>query len=111
MEQICKAGRNLFCGCSHGSVIDISDAFYHIDMAPESQKYIGFEWLGKFYHYNSLPMGIHSARFIFTEVTNQWFGNGGLKVFWFSNTLMIFQVCSFIFVAMSALPLYGRAHA
>jgi hypothetical protein len=47
----------------------ISIAFYPIDMAPESQKYIGFKWLGKFYHYNSLPMGIHSAPFIFTEVT------------------------------------------
>ena len=69
MEQIWKEGRTLFSGCSYGSVIDISNAFYHIDMARESQKYIGFEWLGKFYHYNSLPIGIHSAPFIFTEVT------------------------------------------
>lgn len=35
-----------------------------------SQKYLGFEWLGIFYHYLSLPQGITSgsAPFIFTEV-------------------------------------------
>lgn len=34
------------------------------------QKYLGFEWLGIFYHYLSLPQGITSgsAPFIFTEV-------------------------------------------
>ena len=53
----------------HPSIIDISNAFYHIDLAPVSQKYLGYEWLGKFYRYCSLPMGITSAPAIFTEVT------------------------------------------
>jgi hypothetical protein len=79
MEQIWKEGRNLFSGCTHGSVIDISNAFYHIDMAPESKKYVGFEWLGKFYHYNSLPMGILSVQYIFTEVAKPMV-RGVLKV-------------------------------
>ena len=38
-------------------------------MAEDSKKYIGCEWLGKFYQYNSMPQGIHSAQFIFTEVS------------------------------------------
>jgi hypothetical protein len=69
LEQLWQQGRDIFSGCTHGSVIDISNAFYHIEMAEESKQYIGFEWLGKFYQYNNLPMGIHSAPFVFTEVT------------------------------------------
>lgn len=69
MEHLWKEGRYLFAGCTHGSIIDISNAFYHIDLAPVSQKYVGFEWLGLFYRYCSLPQGIASAPAIFTEVT------------------------------------------
>jgi len=47
----------------------LSNAFYHIDMAEDSKKYLGFECFGQFYHYDSMPQGIHSAPFIFTEVT------------------------------------------
>ena len=49
-------------------------------MAEDSKKNIGCEWLGKFYQYNSMPQGIHSAPFIFTEVTipmvRHWRSNG-----------------------------------
>ena len=69
LEQLWLQGREIFSGCTHGSVIDLSNAFYHIDMDENSKKYIGFEWLEKFYRYNSLPQGIHSAPFIFTAVT------------------------------------------
>lgn len=68
MEHLSKEGRYIFAGCTHGSILDISNAFYHIDMAPISRKYLGFEWLGTFYHYISLPQGITPAPFIFTEV-------------------------------------------
>ena len=69
LEQLWQHGREIFSGCTHGGIIDLSNAFYHIDMAEASKKYIGCEWLGKFYQYNSMPQGIHSAPFIFTEVT------------------------------------------
>ena len=69
LEQIWKEGREIFAGCTHGSVIDISNAFFHIDIAEESKQYLGFEWGGEYYQFNSLPMGIHAAPFIFTEVT------------------------------------------
>ena len=54
-----------FSGCSHGSVIDISNAYYHVEMAEESKKYLGFFWKRKFYRFNCLP----TAPFVFTEVT------------------------------------------
>ena len=69
MEQIWKEGRELFSGCTHGTVIDILTAFYHIDMAEASKPYIGFEWLEKFYWYSCLPMGINLASFIYTKIT------------------------------------------
>ena len=69
MEHIWLQGRDIFNGCTHGGVIDLTNAFYHIDMAEDSKKYIGFEWMGKFYQYNSMPQGIHSAPFIFTKIT------------------------------------------
>ena len=70
LEHLWLQGREIFAGCSHGGVIDLSNAFYHIDMDESSKKYLGFEWLGKFYQYNSMPQGIHSAPFIFTAVTH-----------------------------------------
>jgi hypothetical protein len=69
LEQIWKEGRELFAGCTHGSLIDISNAFFHIEIAEESACFLGFEWRGKYYQFNNLPMGIHEAPFVFTEIT------------------------------------------
>lgn len=69
LEQIWKEGRELFAGCTHGSVIDISNAFFHIEIAEESKCFLGFEWRGEYYQFNNLPMGIHEAPFVFTEIT------------------------------------------
>ena len=52
LEQIWKEGREIFAGCTHGSVIDISNAFFHIDIAEESKQYLGFEWGGEYYQFN-----------------------------------------------------------
>ena len=60
----------MHAGCTHGGIVDLSNAFYHIDIAPGSQTYLGCGWLRVFYCYTSLPMGITSAPGIFTEVAN-----------------------------------------
>jgi hypothetical protein len=70
MEFLHREGSSLFAGCTHGGIFDISKAFYHIDIAPGSQTYLGCEWLRVFYCYTFLPMGITSAPGIFTEVVN-----------------------------------------
>jgi hypothetical protein len=41
MELLHREGRYLFAGCTHGSIIDISNAFYHIDIALCSSKISG----------------------------------------------------------------------
>ena len=63
IEQILlgEEGSELLSGRTHGNVIDISTAFYHIDMNEVSNPYIGFKWLEKFYWYSCFPMGIHLA--------------------------------------------------
>jgi hypothetical protein len=43
--------------------------FFHTEIAEESKCFLGFEWLGEYYLFNSLPMGIHEAPFVFTEIT------------------------------------------
>ena len=57
LEQIWKEGRELFAGCTHGSVIDISNDFFHIEIVEESKSFLGFEWLGVYYQFISLPQG------------------------------------------------------
>ena len=69
LEQIWKEGRELFAGCMHGRVIDISNAFFYIEIAEKSKCFLGFEWLGEYYQFNCLPLGIHEAPIVFTEVT------------------------------------------
>jgi hypothetical protein len=70
MKRILPEGRPMFAACTHGSVIDISNAFYHIDLATVSQPYLGFGWFEKFFRYCFLPpMEISSAPAIFSKVT------------------------------------------
>ena len=85
MEVLGREGRSIFAGCTHGSILDISNAFYHIEMSPGSQKYLGFEWQGIFYYYISLPMGITPAPFIFTEVAKT------MVKFWRTRGIRVLQ--------------------
>ena len=43
LEQIWKEVREVLGGCTHGSVIDISNAFFHVEIAENSKQYLGFE--------------------------------------------------------------------
>ena len=35
MEQLWLQGREIFAGCTHGGILDLSNAFYHIDIAED----------------------------------------------------------------------------
>ncbi len=89
MEHLWLQGSEIFAGCTHGGIIDLSNAFYHFDIAEDSKEYLGFECFWKFYCYNSIQQGIHSGTFIFTiftEVTNLSLTPGVCLVFGFSIT-------------------------
>ena len=48
--------------------VDLSDAYFHVPIAKESQKWLQFEWHGQTYRYTCLPFGLQAAPRIFTKV-------------------------------------------
>lgn len=68
METLAREGRHVFKELFFGSIIDISSAFHHVQMAESAWRYLGFEFEGQFYHWRSLPFGLKSAPRVFTKV-------------------------------------------
>mmetsp|Transcript_18095 Transcript_18095/g.55390 ORF Transcript_18095/g.55390 Transcript_18095/m.55390 type:complete len:171 (+) Transcript_18095:422-934(+) len=42
--------------------------YYHVDVAPADQQYLGFQLFGQFYVFAVLPFGLREACYVFTEV-------------------------------------------
>ncbi len=53
--QLHKEGREIFGNSSWAYGIDISQAFYHIEIDPNYRKYLGFFWNGKYYTFVCMP--------------------------------------------------------
>ena len=68
MESLHVEGRSLFQKGWFGGTIDLTGAYYHIEMHPSAYEYLGFEWEGRYYYYTVLPFGISTAPYIFTLV-------------------------------------------
>ena len=68
METLQREGRSLFERAGWGGTIDISSAYHHIHMHPDSLPYLGFEWEGQVYRFTVLPFGLSTAPRIFTTV-------------------------------------------
>ena len=49
--------------------LDLLDAYLHISISPESQRYLAFCYKGIFYKFTSLPFGLSTAPRVFTRVT------------------------------------------
>jgi hypothetical protein len=61
MESLHKEGRIVFAGCMHGSVIDMSSVFHHVELSEGVYKYFGFSFNGRWYCFRSLPFGLTSS--------------------------------------------------
>ena len=48
--------------------IDLKSGYHHLDIYPEHQTYLGFQWEGKFYMFTVLPFGLSTACYIFTKL-------------------------------------------
>ena len=44
LEHLWAEGRELFADCNYGGLIDLSDAYYHIQLHQGSRKYVAFCW-------------------------------------------------------------------
>jgi hypothetical protein len=51
--------------------IDIKDAYFHVPIHPEHQKYLGFQWNGRTFRCRGLPLGLTSAPQVFTRLMKQ----------------------------------------
>ena len=49
--------------------IDLSSAYYHVKIAPEDQKYMGFTYAGRFFVWTCLPFGLRTSPWAFTKLT------------------------------------------
>ena len=49
--------------------IDLSSAYYHVPVAPEDQKYLAFEWQGRYFVWTCLPFGLSASPWAFTRLT------------------------------------------
>lgn len=67
METLCTALRLIQPGCYMGSV-DLSDAYYTVNVAYPDRKYLRFIWKGTLYQYTCLPNGLSSAPRLFTKL-------------------------------------------
>lgn len=47
---------------------DLRNAYYSIDIAEDSRKYLRFVWQGQLHQYRVLPMGLSSSPQIFTRL-------------------------------------------
>ena len=68
MESLHVEGRSLFQQGWWGGTIDLTSAYYHVEMHPDAYEYLGFEWNGCYNHYTVLPFGISTAPYIFTHI-------------------------------------------
>ena len=64
--QLHKEGREIFGNSLWAYGIDISQAFYHIEIDPNYRKYLGFFWNGKYYTFVCMPFGTAFGPWLWT---------------------------------------------
>ena len=68
METLQREGRALFERSAWGGTVDLSSAYHHVEMHPDSTSFLGFEWQGAFYRFAVLPFGLATAPWLFNKV-------------------------------------------
>lgn len=68
METLQREGRALFERSAWGGTCDLSSAYHHVEMHPDSRPFLGFEWGGEYFHFSVLPFGLSTAPWLFTKV-------------------------------------------
>ena len=67
METLSSVITTLPLNCWLAS-IDLKDAYFHVAVVPDHQKFLRFHWQGQSYQYRTLPFGLTSAPRVFTKV-------------------------------------------
>ena len=67
METLAKVVKDL-CQGLWGTSVDLDNAYYHVPMAPEFQKYLAFVLGDRIFVFQVLPFGLSLASRAFTSV-------------------------------------------
>ncbi|GJP71712.1 hypothetical protein CLOP_g2515 [Closterium sp. NIES-67] len=51
--------------------IDLKSGYHHVEIHPSCWKFLGFQFKGIYYSFRSLPFGLASAPFVFTQLIKQ----------------------------------------
>ncbi|CAC5388554.1 unnamed protein product [Mytilus coruscus] len=62
---------------------DLKSGYFHIDICPQQQTFLGFHWEGQFYCYTVLAFGITTGPYIFTKCLRP------LVKFWHENGIKV----------------------
>eukprot|EP01102_Stenamoeba_stenopodia_P007288 TRINITY_DN203_c0_g1_i1.p1 TRINITY_DN203_c0_g1~~TRINITY_DN203_c0_g1_i1.p1 ORF type:complete len:627 (+),score=30.83 TRINITY_DN203_c0_g1_i1:642-2522(+) len=71
---------------------DLQDGYFHVAILPEHRTYLGFEWEGKFFHYNVLPFGLSFAPLVFTKILRpivEHFRLLGIRIIFYIDDFLI----------------------
>ena len=59
---------------------DLKSGYHQVDIVLHHQKYLGFEWGGKYFVFTVLPFGLSTAPYVFTKLLRPlvrlWRGKG-----------------------------------
>lgn len=72
--------------------IDLRDAFLHVPIHAQSQKYLQFVWRGKKYCFRTLPFGLSLSPLVFTKILKPlltWARKLGIRVVAYLDDLLI----------------------
>jgi hypothetical protein len=63
--------------------IDLSDAFLHVGLHPDSRKFLRLKWKGQVYQYCTTAFGLATSPFVFTKVCKpilEYFRSQGFQI-------------------------------
>jgi hypothetical protein len=72
--------------------IDLRDAFLHVPIHPQSQKYLQFVWRGKKFQFRTLPFGLSLSPLVFTKILKPlltWARKKGIRVVAYLDDILI----------------------
>ncbi|GJP62787.1 hypothetical protein CLOP_g19813, partial [Closterium sp. NIES-67] len=71
--------------------IDLKSGYHHVEMHPSSWKYLGFQFEGAYYSFRSLPFGLATALFVFTQLIKQLEKDEILMLLVYMDDILLFS--------------------
>ena len=97
METLHREGRDVLQGMKFGGCLDVASAFHNVLMHKSAYKYLCFKWKGIVYCFKSLPFGIASAPWVWTQISKE-----PVKVFRSNGISVIHYMDDFPSAALTA---------